>query len=242
MNLDPFLTYMERYNPGFRSRIRGVSEREIAVMEELYQRPLPESYKEFLRMMGADLGGFHLVNDSDSSYDAVMERAKERLEDPIWGHRFHDLVIVAPRYFESEDASLQDAPGGEPRVVGGDPTPYIVFSSSLQNMLMGVACMRYGLREYPHRRPCMGPTRAESSHAAAVLKSQGFEFLWFSDAYLAVAERGEVRLALHQRDGAVGAVTITALDPKELVEVEAVVERELGMSEPYFRQLTGVKG
>ena len=229
MSLEPFLSYMERYNPGYRSRIRGVSEREIALMEELYQRPLPESYKEFLRVMGADSGGFHLVNDADSAYDAVMERVKDRLEEPKWSLPLRDFVIVAVRFFMEEDLALHDALGGEPPVVGVDLTPYMVFSSSLDNRMLSAVFVRHRMWEFPLRRAWAGFALPDRRRSTDILESLGFTFLSFSDLYVGAAERGEACASIQQFEGHALSVTVSTTDPKVLDEVEAVVERELGL-------------
>ena len=230
MNLDPFLTYMERYNPGYRSRIRGVSEREIALMEELYQRPRPESYKEFLRVMGADSGGFRLLGDSDSSYDSVMERVQERLEDDLWKKYFHGVVIVAVNFFMGDDVALREVPEGEPPVVGMDVTPYMVYSTSLMNLMMNTANDRYGMREHAHGRTWSGTPLEDRGHVTRVLESLGYEISLYSDSYVGWGERADSRARYSQLERHKMGVRVNTNDPKVLDEVEAVVARELGLT------------
>ena len=230
MSIERFVSYMEKYNPGYRSRIRGVSEREIAVMEELYQRPLPESYKEFLRVMGADSGGFQMVGDSDSSYDAVMERVQEKLEDDLWKKYFHGVVIVAVHFFMGDDVALREVPEGEPPVVGMDVTPYKVFSTSLVNLMMNTAHTQHGMREFAHHRAWGGRAVEDRGKAARLLESLGFEFTWYSDMYMGAAARAGSWASVNQWDGHAMCVRVNTPDARVLEEVGAVVERELGLS------------
>ena len=230
MSLEPFLSYMERYNPGFRSRIRGVSEREIALMEELYQRPLPESYKEFLRVMGADSGGFHLVGHADSSYERVMERVRECQEDNDGSFDFHGVVIIAVNYFMGEDVGLHDALEGEPPVVAVDLNPHTVFSTSLVNLMMNTVNTHYGMREHAHGRIWSGFPLEDRGRVVRVLESLRFVISPYSDSYVGWGERGLSRARYSQLEGHKMGVRVNTNDPKVLDEVEAVVARELGLT------------
>lgn len=49
---------IEQYDPGFANRVQGASSEELHHLEEQIGRPLPGSYKDFLSLMGKDLGGF----------------------------------------------------------------------------------------------------------------------------------------------------------------------------------------
>lgn len=54
--MDELLALLERYAPGYRSRVQGASKLHVRYLEQVFGRPLPKFYQEFVRVMGADGG------------------------------------------------------------------------------------------------------------------------------------------------------------------------------------------
>lgn len=57
LTLPDLINYLESIHPGFRATIRGATPTVIAELERLAERRLPDIHREFLALMGGDLGG-----------------------------------------------------------------------------------------------------------------------------------------------------------------------------------------
>lgn len=234
-----FLEAMDQYDPSFRSRIRGVSEREIAALEELYQRPLPDAYRWFLRTMGADAGGFELIYKADTRYDKIFEFTEGQANDePLYSDTLHHFVYIAIANYQNLWLALLDSRPGEPPLAGVDVGVIAIFSSSLLNMMMGNIYLKYTMNALPHRRAWASGGHKGRDRAISLVRNLGFEPTWFADEIQFFAERGAASLRLSQADDGLVSVYMRSAEIAPLDEVGAVVERELGLSTDKVHFLT----
>jgi hypothetical protein len=77
MSWDELTQFVRREAPSFLTSVRGVAAKDIATVERQYRVRLPDVYRHFLLLMGADSGDFHLFG-------------------PTSGHRFADVVARIP--------------------------------------------------------------------------------------------------------------------------------------------------
>ncbi len=66
--MNDLITLLERYAPGYSTRIQGASDWALSSLEEAFGQPLPETYQDFAREMGKD-GGALLAHVDD--YDPL---------------------------------------------------------------------------------------------------------------------------------------------------------------------------
>ena len=111
MNL--FLNYIAQFDPTFRQRVKGVSVQDVHRLAELYGRPLPASYQEFLLTMGADPGGAHLTGFARTEFDTVYELTAELAQDDMYQDLFRSCVIIGQGVFPGATLCLEDIGGDE---------------------------------------------------------------------------------------------------------------------------------
>lgn len=89
MKFEKILDHITALRPQFRDEIRGCSEAEIATLESVIGRAVPDDYRTFLTFMGHDTGGItalhaggFVASDMHLSFDKVLKiekKAKHRL-------------------------------------------------------------------------------------------------------------------------------------------------------------------
>jgi hypothetical protein len=70
--MSEFLDLATSYDPDFQMRIKGATNEQILELEKLVERPLPESYRTFLRKLGADDGGLSLAYLGSTAIDQIL--------------------------------------------------------------------------------------------------------------------------------------------------------------------------
>ncbi len=76
MWIEKFLAYMKKFDPQFRSKIRGANEKDIQEMETSLGVLLPEVYREYMETMGQNDGGLFKSSRARTDVTAVLEMIK----------------------------------------------------------------------------------------------------------------------------------------------------------------------
>lgn len=78
---DQFVTYVSSFDEGFAERLSGASVEQIAALEEALRRPIPSTYRYFLRRMGQDGGGLFDSERFSFGIDLVVGFIQEYRND-----------------------------------------------------------------------------------------------------------------------------------------------------------------
>lgn len=70
--LQDLIALVERYEPGYSRKIKGAQPAEIQQLEQLVGRPLPSCYREFLVLMGRDMGSLQ-IEEVNFQIDRVIK-------------------------------------------------------------------------------------------------------------------------------------------------------------------------
>jgi hypothetical protein len=229
---------VEQYAPGFANRIQGASSEEVHRLEEHLRRPLPSPYKDFLSLMGKDLGGFETPH-----VDLRLERVQEFYEvtEPRPPSRFifigaHDEDPYMDYYLDCETPS-----GINCKVVRAEvpeqllkPEKLWCSFASLEDMLF-VWAFRSRLARLGHRRKFSPALQRNSQGIMAIppgvfdgaerLAAQlGFQKLPHTTPLTLLFERGDAALYL-SRPTAEGGITaeFAAQDPREFRKLEEAI-------------------
>lgn len=225
-----FLDFVDRFDPDFKRRIRGVSQGDVDRLAAVYERELPPSYVDFLRTMGADLGGFSLYSMAQADYDSVYEWAYELKEEGIIAHVLRERILIGENYCPGFHVALPIGTPGEPPVVSTDLVEDRPLARSLLHLLMRQAFARYALRSQPHRRAWANSALNDKRKAPRLITDSGFEPLWFTDEFVWCGVRNGAWIIIDQVPTEPILVEVSSHDPAVLDEVGRVVEGELGLS------------
>ncbi|NTX10872.1 SMI1/KNR4 family protein [Myxococcus sp. CA056] len=86
--MEELLNLLERYLPGYRQQVRGYPDLVVDELEEVFGHPLPESYRQFANVMGAQGGPLF---QEMSSYDPIQGVAEN--------YRLAPESVMPPRRF-----------------------------------------------------------------------------------------------------------------------------------------------
>ena len=183
-DITALIQYTGRYDPDFPARIKGAGEGEIACLEQLAGRPLPDTYRQFLQRMGQDAGGLELLGDCSTNIGDVIDyyegsRMNPRIVIP------EGCILITDCVFDGAELCLDLRHGPEPQVVGRvGPNQTAYYAASLSALLHSVAFRSYrqgtlAAREYISsyddvgRRYCLPEAEQQAE--------QHFTRQWFSD-------------------------------------------------------------
>lgn len=228
--MNEFIKYIEQYRGGY--RFRGASEDAIARLAALYERPLPEDYLAFLRIMGGDLGGFCLLGDVSADIASVLDRTLDLVGDPFYEPLLTRCIIIGNQHAVSEDLALEDVGYVEPRVVSVDVGVLYPVARTLKHLLMRQAFAMLAMWEHPHRAYWSGRIDAPRADLEEELARLGFQALWFSDEQGWCGERPDARLQIASFDNLGVAVNLSAQDPALISTVGDRLAQRWGL-QPY---------
>lgn len=229
---------VEQYAPGFASRIQGASSEELHRLEEQLRHPLPNSYKDFLSLMGKDLGGFETPQ-----VDLRLERVQDFYEvtEPQPPHRFifigaHDEDPYMDYYLDCRMPTGSQCPvirAESPEQLLKPEKLWRSFAS-LEDMLF-VWAFRNRLSRLGHRRK-FSPALQRNSQGMMVIPPGilgsvealaarlGFQKLPHTSPLTLLFERGDAALYL-SRPTPEGGITseLAAQDSREFRKVEEAI-------------------
>ncbi len=110
--LQEFITLVERYDPDYSRKLRGASPEEIRDLEGLAGQPLPESYREFLTLLGKDMGGLE-IEGVDFHIERILEFYRSGDWPPPKGYILFAIQEDDPQmdyYLECTSPGRRDCP------------------------------------------------------------------------------------------------------------------------------------
>jgi len=145
LTLPELIEYLDSLQPGFRGRISGASPAAIAELERLAERRLPPIQREFLTLMGEDLGGLCAgFVGADMRVEALLEHFREngwRPPEPFSllgvdddGLPIDSFLRCAPELAEPELVQFT-VPGGQQALVPKGPDNFDRMAPSLPTWL-----------------------------------------------------------------------------------------------------------
>jgi hypothetical protein len=231
--------FVRQYDPAFPEKVRGATEAELARLERLAKRKLPEAYRDFLRSMGRSMDGMG-ISAYNFSIDAITQLHEE--EEYDWPRRF--LVIAEhetdPYYHYFLD--LDTLHEGDCRVVSFDSSftsktleeqHVHPQASSLRNLLFETAFICKRMAPSPHRQrtkllyPKLKARKAidqETLNAfEQVALRLGFQRLPFSEPEPLLFDRQDA--ALYAKSGFAGEIvaSLAAQDERELHRLREIL-------------------
>ncbi len=229
---------VEQYAPGFADRLTGASPEELHQLEEQLGRQLPGPYKDFLSLMGKDLGGFETPQ-----VDLRIDRVREFYEvtEPRPPDRFifigaHDEDPYMDYYLDcgmTADGNCSVVRAETPDQLLKPERLWCSFAS-LEDMLF-VWAFRGRLSRLPHRRR-LSPALEKSSKGMMIIPPRllesieklapqlGFQRLPYTSQLTLLFERGDAALYV-SRPKADGGVTaeLAAQDSREFRKLEEAI-------------------
>lgn len=234
------IDFVSEYDPDFPRKIRGASEEEIAHLEQLAGRNLPEAYREFLRFMGNGMGGMGIITISFNIQDIERFHGSAR-EEFNWPCRFLLIGEHQQDPFYHYFLDLQTLHEGDCRVVSFDsqldettlqPEDVHERAPSLKQLLLQTAFLGKVMGRFPHQErsvltyPRLKNQGADSKKALALFETAarqlGFQKLPFSTAtHLMLTREDE---AIYAKAGLPGLVAMTILgkDERKLVQTREI--------------------
>ncbi|MFL5349020.1 MAG: SMI1/KNR4 family protein [Hyalangium sp.] len=234
------IDFVSQYDPGFPNEIRGATEAEIARLEQLAGRKLPNAYRQFLKSMGRGMDAMG-ISGYNFGIEAVTEMHGEDEYD--WPLRF--LVIAEhetdPYYHYFMD--LDTLHDGDCRVVSFDSSftsetlqerHLHVQAASLQNLLFETAfiCKRLALLPYLQRLKLLYPKlQAKNTSARETLNvfeqvvlRLGFRKLPFSEPEPMLFDRHDA--AIYAKSGFAGEIvcSLAAQDGREVARLREILK------------------
>jgi hypothetical protein len=226
--MEAFFDYVTRFDPDFRSRIRGATAAEIAHLEELVGRPLPPPYRWFLENMGhRELLGVGGETTTDiSAVIRVYEQlalTKRRAAPPDG-----ILIGVNGAYY---DVALQDTAEGEPRVLFTERFMILYpFAESLRKLLYRLAFRVHAPKRFPARAEFGGTdVRPRLEEFANFAAAENIQKHWFSDYVCYCGESDHVILSAQQFERQGMSLRLAASNSHELSQLVDRFQREFGL-------------
>ncbi|XXT25189.1 SMI1/KNR4 family protein [Sorangium sp. So ce429] len=235
--MERLLRYLEALDPEILGGIEGAEDDEIDALERLAGRPLPASYRDFLRTFGCDLDWIELGGPTFSISAVARAYQHERWSLPA------DLIgIGVARREPRTDVFLQSTGDGEPRVVSiplTEPEEAEEVRAHAERELAGsieeligteafrvlrVGAMRF--RATLAQRRLRG---GELPRATTLAESLDFERLWFSTSSGCSFDRGDAALIATQRARSMLIVELAAETEAELERLRARFAAELDL-------------
>lgn len=229
---------IEQYDPGFANRIQGASAEELHHLEKQLGHPLPGSYKDFLSLMGKDLGGFETPQ-----VDLRLERVQDFYEvtESQPPNRFifigaHEEDPYMDYYLDCGVPAGTDCPVVRAEMPEQLVKPEKLWRSfaSLEDMLF-VWAFRNRLARLSHRRKLSASLQRNAQGvmvippgvlgSVEVLAAQlGFQKLPHTSPLTLLFERGDAALYL-SRPSPEGGITseLGAQDPREFRKLEEAI-------------------
>lgn len=222
-------------DPAFRFHIRGASEKEIAALEALAGRPLPEVYRDFLSVLGKDMDWL-AVGDVDFRIETVLRAHRS----PAWSPPPEYLKIGVDRHYLHFDAYLEILEGRPPAVVRFPAGEGLSFSEvrrfqlkrvagSLEEMLCLPVFKMYRFDRLPFqaRYVVRGPA-ASLIEISRLASGERFQWLWFSSPSAHAYERDDAVLIAKELGTATSTLAVATLEPEELVRLGRRLTAKLG--------------
>lgn len=200
-DIEALIEYVRQYDPGFIARIKGAGEGELAYLEQLAGRSLPDTYHQFLQRMGRDTGGLELLGDCSTNIGDVIDyyegaRLNPRIVIP------DGCILITDCVFDGAEFCLDMRHEPEPQVVGRvGPNQTAYYASSLPALLHSVAFRAYrqgtlSSREYVSSYDDVG--RRYCLPEAEQRAERDFTRQWFSDRHDFCGEGEAAALYLRQ--------------------------------------------
>ncbi|QRK12465.1 SMI1/KNR4 family protein [Archangium violaceum] len=231
-----------RCDPAFTGRIQGASPEEIARLEQLSERKLPDVYRELLSHMGRDMGGIGIAA-VEFEINNLLRFLEEEGSAYDWPSRF--LMIAEHKqdpyyhYFLDLDTLNDD---GDCRVVSFDSTLEAhelderhvhEQAPSLKALFLKLAFLCKCLGRFHHQEIAIltyprlekksdNPLGALADFEQAALHL-GFQKLPYSTPTALMLDRHDA--AIYAKGGAIGrvAATLTGKDEHEILRIREIL-------------------
>jgi hypothetical protein len=190
-SMEEFIEYVSKYNPDFKNCIRGATTEEIEKLESYAGYSLPDSYRNYLRLMGNEACGIKLSNDGTSNIKDILEQYEEYNSSEFRGIPQECILVglggltpdICLRLDKDEEPNLVCITNSE----FADSEIEYLYSESLEKLIYQKAFIIYRSKKFLHRsyygssfndigRKYMLPFASQLAQAI------GFDRLWFSDA------------------------------------------------------------
>jgi hypothetical protein len=226
--------FVSQYDPAFSDRIRGATDEEIDVLEGLVGRPLPASYRDFLRMMGHSDGDLDLAFDGTTDILDVIDYYREFAEGEVFPPPA-GCILIGTGDPAAGDVYLQGTGPEEPAVLlGVDGRIQQTYGDSWPKVIHRRAFIKYELERLSfscfYADPEMRDLVTLAREAAA---EQGFEALWFSDSVAYCARRGRVVLIVERYQRSRGTLKVAGETREDVEQSGLLFSSRLGVQ---FRQ------
>lgn len=229
-----FLSYVSQGDPEFSGAIIGATPEEIDRLQFLIGRPLPESYRQFLSIMGKNPGWIDVGSDHNTSGTTDIRVVRQWYSEYINKDLHHippnciAISVSGPVF----DVCLEElGPLEEPRVVLSEGfTVYEEYAETLATLTFRIAFHRFQSIRWPYlvrllserREPLLDRAREWAS-------SLGFAPLWFSDRCAYCSETQTISIYFRQYDHGHLFAQIGGMDQKEVANLVENLSHEVAV-------------
>lgn len=232
--MDNFFNYVKRFDNNFKTRIVGASFSEIAQLETLLGRPLPDYYKQFLLYMGHSDRELSLAYQGSTDIAEVIKYYEFLVkygEEEEWPPPA-DCILIGTGDVSVGDICLQMDQSEEPRVVFAMEGDMIgLYAETLEKLLFRNAFVKYRLRLLPKSGVYRsGPLERVFDPARSVAVKLNFVLQWFSDGAGICGERADAAILIEQYQETGIWICIAAQDKREVERIGNVFVNQLGVS------------
>lgn len=233
-DIENLISYVEKYQPGFSTTLRGATEAEIARLAKFSPQPLPAFYQSYLRRMGQEYRDFNLSVDSTSKIEDLLEFYEvEYAADPEDDWFPANCFLIGLGGVEP-DTCLEFLPAKPPRVVFTEGNEILgLYAATLENLVFITAFQVYRVKAFEHSYFLTSSyhsigSRRVLTEASNLARALGFERLWFSDAITFCGEQPHASISLTQFEGKHGlAVMIRAHEREYAEQLAQMFSKEL---------------
>jgi hypothetical protein len=229
-----FLGYVSQQEPEFSSTIAGATPEEIDRLQFLVGRPLPESYRQFLSIMGKDPGWIDVGDDHNTSGTTDIRVIQKWYSDYINKNIHHvppnciAISVSGPVF----DVCLEELdPLEEPRVVFSEGSAvYEEYADTLAGLMFRLAFLRFQSIRWPYlvRLLSERPERL-FDRASEWASSLGLAPLWFSDRCACCLEAHAISVFFRQYDEGHLFAQIGGMDQKEVTNLAEKLSQQLAV-------------
>jgi len=230
--MEELLEYISRYRPQFTREIRGATEEEIAQLEQLVGRPLPQQYRRFLESMGRDPGTFRFSSDDAMTVGDITYYYREQQRGETKAPPGCVVIAWGGAEYLEQQLSLEHGPPESSRVlVSADEEIVELYAASFEKLLFRRAFIEYPVLLGTSRGIWIGAEdMSQVERAAALARANSFREHWFSDQVAFCGEREDGALIVcDQLADQPLTLTITASRRSIVTNSAKPFEKELGV-------------
>jgi hypothetical protein len=227
-----FLDYVTRYAPNFPLSIEGASPKEIDQLQEVIGRTLPESYRQFLYLMGKGSAWINLGRDHNTAGTTDIREVTRAYQKYIntRSHRIPSnciaISVLGPDFDVCLDLGIAS---DEPRVVISEGfTVYEEYAETLNQLLFRTAFVHYQPSRWMYHARFRSTVNGQvKQQALSLAASTGFSELWFSDRNAFCGERPTASICLRKYEHDALVATIAGQTADEVSGLGQVFSEKL---------------